>query len=52
MSSCLHLKYVVLNVGEDVEKGELIFGWWNCKVVLPNGERMEVPQKTKNRATM
>ena len=34
------------------EKGALLHHWWECKLVQPLWRTVDVPQKTKNRATM
>ena len=34
------------------EKGVLVHCWWECKLVQPVENSMEVSQKTKNRTTI
>ena len=43
----------ITNVGKDVEKGERLFIWQDCKLGEATKENnMEVPLKIKNRTTM
>ena len=40
------------DVGVEAEKEDLLHSWWECKLVQPVWNSMEVPQRIKNRTTL
>ena len=41
-----------INAAEDVGEGNLLYCWWECKLVGTMENSMVVPKKTKNRVTI